>query len=164
MKNKKCIGGVLLASGFLALCIYNLVVNDDFFKAPLTTIISILVAIVLSYFLSQRKTDDRRKREKIDKLLYKIQGIVLDEKFIEVKETDLITQRSIVNKILDIEENATSEIRDDVGRLKEIFQEYRDFYSNHYTDDEYMKKSRIELTNFISRIDDLCDRMHMKLM
>lgn len=164
MKNKKCIGGVLLAIGFLALCIYNLVVNDDFFKAPLTTIISILVAIVLSYFLSQRKTDDRRKREKIDKLLYKIQGIVLDEKFIEVKETDLITQRSIVNKILDIEENATSEIRDDVGRLKEIFQEYRDFYSNHYTDDEYMKKSRIELTNFISRIDDLCDRMHMKLM
>ncbi len=128
-------GGIVICIiGFIALGMYNIVFNKDFFKTPLTTLVSVLVAIILSYYLTQRKVDDRRRKEKIDQLLYKIQGIVLEDNFIIVQDTDLILHRSVANKIQYLEKNIPDEIRDDVNRLANIFKDYRYFYGEHYKD------------------------------
>lgn len=165
MKVIKVVGMIIFLVGCVALGIYNWRTNVNFFTAPLTTIVSIVVAVVISYFFVQRKTDDRRKREKVDKLLYKIQEMILDEKFIEVKEQDLIIQRSIANKITYLKNNVIDKnIKTQVERIEEIFGEYREFYSNHYKDVTYMEKSKKELANYVTRIDDVCDEIHMKLM
>lgn len=157
-------GGIVICIiGFIALGTYNIVFNKDFFKTPLTTLVSVLVAIILSYYLTQRKVDDRRRKEKIDQLLYKIQGIVLEDNFIIVQDTDLILHRSVANKIQYLEKNIPNEIRDDVNRLANIFKDYRYFYGEHYKDDDYMKKSKKDLLNYITKIDDICDSIHMKL-
>ena len=56
--------------------VYNLLNNDKFLETSVTSIISIVIAVVISYVFVQKKTDLRRKNEKIDKLLYKIQDII----------------------------------------------------------------------------------------
>lgn len=144
--------------------IYNFCTNPQFLTASLTSIVTIAIALIVSYFLVQRKTDDRRKREKIDRLLYKIQDTILDKDFLEINTTDLITHRSVANKIEYLEDNVTGDIKKKISRIKELFEEYREFYSNHYTDKEYMEKSLKELTNYVARIDDLCDEVHLMLL
>ena len=134
-------------------------------EANFTTLVSIVIAVLISYFFVQHRTDERRKQEKIDKLLYKIQDTILDEKFLTIKDEDLIIQRSIVNKIGYIKENIKNDkIKEDIDRIEDLFSQYREFYGNHYSDSEYMKKSNKELQNYISRIDDTCDHLHMKLL
>lgn len=164
---KKNLGHIVLGT-FVLVCIilgiYNYKNNADFLKAPLSTIISILIAVVVSYLFVQKKTDDRRKREKIDKLLYKIQDLISASDFIDVKEGDLIVHRSIANKIEFLENNTEDNLKEEVKKLKETFVLYRDFYGNHYADADYMSKSKIELMNYIKLIDDTCDKMHMKLL
>ncbi len=162
MKKKFVI--ILGAIGTTAFGIYNMINNEDFLKAPLTTMISILVAIVLSYFFTQRKTDDRRKMEKIDKLLYKVQDIILNKEFIVVQDSDLIVHRSIANKIKFLKNNAPCDLKSDVDRLEEIFEDYRRFYGEHYKDKDYMKKSKIDLLNYVMKFDDVCDNIHMRLL
>jgi len=158
-------GAIIICTiSFILLGIYNISFNEDFFKTPLTTMISVLVAIIVSYYFTQRKVDDRRKKEKIDQLLYKIQGIILDSQFIEVKDTDLIVHRSIANKIQYLEMNIPDEMRGDINRLADIFKDYRFFYGEHYKDDDYMNRFKKDLLNYITKIDDVCDNIHMKLL
>lgn len=165
MNKLKFLGSIVFLTVCTGLCTYNLFYNNEFFETSFTTIISIIIAVMVSYFLTQKKTDDRRKSEKIDKLLYKIQEIICDEKFTVVKEQDLIIHRSVANKIVYLKDNITDEgMKGLINRMEEIFEEYRDFYSNHYKDTEYMEKSTKELANYVSRMDDLCDEIHMKLM
>lgn len=165
MKIIKKIGVAILSICFIVLCIYNIFCNKDFFETSITAVISILVAIIVSYVLVQHKTDERRKKEKIDNLLYKIEKILQKEDFLVVKEGDLILQRSISNKICFLENYVENiDIKTDITRMKEYFDQYREFYGNHYKDNTYMEKSKNELMNYISRIDDICDSIHMKLL
>lgn len=68
---KKNLGHIFLIV-FVLVCIvlgiYNLKNNTEFLKTPLSTIMSILAAVIVSYLFVQKKTDNRRKCEKIDKL------------------------------------------------------------------------------------------------
>lgn len=164
MKKKSFILVILFWLGCLALGIYNGIKNPDFLVTPLSTIISIGVAVVVSYFFVQRKTDDRRKKEKIDKLLYKVQEIILNDNFIEVRDENLIIQRSVINKILYLEDGVDNDIKGDISRIREKFEEFREFYGNHYKDIAYMNKSKKELLNYVRLIDDFCDKIHMKLL
>lgn len=164
---KKNLGHIVLGVFVLAciaLGVYNFKNNVDFLKAPLSTIMSILIAVIVSYLFVQKKTDDRRKREKIDKLLYKIQDLISVSDFTDVKEGDLILHRSIANKIEFLENNTEDNLKEEAKKLKETFNSYRDFYGNHYADADYMSKSKVELMNYIKLIDDTCDKMHMKLL
>lgn len=156
-----CLGFFILIC--ISLGIYNLINNQEFFKTSFSTIVSIIVAVVLSYFLAQRKTDTRRKKEKIDSLLYKIQNIMLSNDFYTVKTENLILQRSIANKIEYIEENIGSDFKDDIKRIKENFERYRNTYGNSYADSKNMNNSERELRNYIALIDDVCDKIHIKL-
>ena len=97
-------------------------------------------------------------------LIYKIQELISTPDFINVKDENLILHRSIANKIEFLENNTEDNLKEDVKKLKETFASYREFYGNHYTDAEYMEKSKVELMNYIKLIDDTCDKIHMKLL
>lgn len=150
--------------GCICLSVYNWQFNPEFLVTPLSTILSILIAVVVSFYFVQKKTDHRRKNEKIDKLLYKIQDIILDKNFLEVKEKDLIVQRSLANKIEYLANYSDHNISSEIGKIKDKFEDYRTFYGNHYKDADYMKKSQQELLNYVRLIDDICDEIHIKLL
>lgn len=143
--------------------IYNFSHNKDFLKAPLTTIITILVAVIVSFYLVQRKTDSRRKSEKIDKLLYKVQEMINDPVLITFSPNTLLLHRSVINTIKLIETNIAPEFKQDIANIKEKFEYIRNVYGNHYTDEDFMQKSYVDLINYVYLIDDICNKIHMEL-
>lgn len=160
---------IIFVLGCFVLGWYNLKNNDDFFKTSFSTIISVAIAVVLSYYFVQRKNDERRKKEKIDKLLYKIQEMIADEEFISVESEgiirkNLIYHRSIGNKIQYLNENTSGDIHENVQKVSETFEQLREFYSNHYSDKDYVSRSDKEIANYKTKIDDTCDKIHMMLM
>ncbi|MEL7657008.1 MAG: hypothetical protein AAGU75_14005, partial [Bacillota bacterium] len=78
--------GILVAV-LIALCCYNLKTNDKFLEASLTTYISIVVAIGISYFLSQRQTDKRKQKDVLLNLIYRIQSIIYEKEAYKINET-----------------------------------------------------------------------------
>ena len=145
--------------------VYNLLNNDKFLETSVTSIISIVIAVVISYVFVQKKTDLRSKKEKIDKLLYKIQDIIGGESFsLSGKRENLILHRSISNKLAGLKKiQMDKDIMKKIEDIEQVFGDFREFYGNHYNDSEYMEKSRIELINYIQRIDDICDEIHVSL-
>lgn len=102
---KKFLKGVSIIAFFgviLKIGIYNYRNNVKFFEASFTSLVTIIVAVVVSFLFVQLKTDKRRQNEKIDELIYKIQGYITEESFVmggEHSRKNLILHRSIINKI-----------------------------------------------------------------
>ena len=166
----KIITAILLIAIFI-LCLYNFCNNPDFLEASATALITIAVAIIFSYWLTQIKSDKRKRNEKIDKLLYKIQEIVGNPDFIsaetpEVCRKNLISHRSVVNKIncIKIACEEDKRITDKVLQLEDEFKRFREFYGDHYAQKEYMKNSDKDLINYIAKIDDKADEIHIMLL
>lgn len=153
----------------IGLC--NMVSNEKFWEVSVSSIITLLIATVFSYYFTQSKNDIRKKKEKIDKLLYKIQGIILESSFVEsnseeIARINLIKQRSLANKIECLKRTCkkNDEVYKDIEKLGEEFSRFRDFYGEHYKDQEYMIKSQNELQNYITKMDDIADQIHIKIM
>ena len=166
----KIITAILLLLIFV-LCIYNFVSNPDFLDASVSALMTITIAIIFSYWFAQIKSDKRKRNEKIDTLLYKIQEIVGNSDFIsaeteEVCRKNLISHRSIANKITCIKIACEDDkcIKDKVSQLEDEFKRFREFYGNHYTQKDYMKDSEKDLLNYITIIDDKADEIHIMLL
>ncbi len=159
---------IIFSIVFIFLLVYNLLRNENFFEASATTLITIFSAVAISYFLVQKKTDIRRKNEKIDDLLYKIQGYINDEGFIvggEKSRKNLILHRSISNKIrFLLAQKLDKDIEKEVKKLDENFKEFRSLYGENYVNEEDMKQEYNQFQNYISKMDDICDRIHMILL
>lgn len=164
--SSKILTGILL---IIALCIgiYNAKKNDGFLNASITELLTIIIAIIFSYWFVQIKSDKRKKNEKIDTMIYKIQSIVSDPEFLSV-ETDqicrknLIAHRSVGNKITYLKKicEDDSDIKVKVLELENEFNGFREFYGNHYCDKQYMSKSEKDLLNYVTKIDDKADEIH----
>ena len=157
---------IIVISG---LVYYNIKNNTEFFETSFSTVMSMVIAVVVSYYFVQKKTDNRRKKEKVDKLLYKIQEVIIDENFLSVENEEiirknLILHRSIANKLKYVNDNIDDSFNEDMKKISETFEKLREFYGDHFNDSDYIKKSVKEITNFKSIIDDNCDNIHMKLI
>lgn len=160
--------GVLIFGG---LFLYNLFNNDTFFSVPVTSLLTVLVAVVFSYWLVQSRNDKRKKNDKLGSLLYKIQDIIQQKEFIEsnneaIQRRNLIKQRSVGNKIEYLKNGCGKDasIKKLVEELEGEFLRFREFYCEHYKDQDYMQKSEKELLNYIIRMDDIADKIHMALL
>ena len=163
------ITGAVFIIVLIALGIYNCKNNDKFFDASFTTLVTIAIAVIVSYFLVQKKTDKRRKNEKIDDLLYKIQCYVNEDNFVltgeDISRKNLILHRTISNKIrclksLGLDKNSKKELE----YIEKNFKDFRRVYGDNYSSREKMEEKYSELKNYVVRIDDACDKIHMTLM
>ena len=174
MKNQQKITnmvGIIFVISIVAIGIYNIFTNSEFWETSITALLTALVAVMFSYLFVQSKNDRVRRNEKIDKLLYKIQDIITEDEFIsvdneEIVRKNLIKHRSVANKILYLEKmsNCDSEIKTNVKELENEFRIFREFYGDHYSDKDYMHKSYKQIYNFIIKIDDLADKIHIQLL
>lgn len=172
-REQKIINGatIILVVFIVIVGVYNSINNKDFFETSVAPLLTALIAVLFSYMFVQRKNDRIRKNEKIDKLLYRIQEIIADNDFISsdndiISRKNLLQHRSIANKISYIEEagKGNKKIEVDIQKLKEEFERFREFYGNHYTDTQYIRKSYNELRNYIIKMDDISDKIHISLL
>ena len=66
---------VILLAFVTSIGIYNVINNKKFFDASITALLTIVIAIIFSYWFTQIKSDKRKRSEKIDSMLYKMQSI-----------------------------------------------------------------------------------------
>lgn len=153
MKNRRIVKYIILIV-ILALlgafAIYNIICNDSFFTASLANIITIAIAVFVSFYLVQRWTDERKRKEIFLSLLTKLQSVIEDENAynFDAQSKDEITmrKRDISNWIKILEDANPPYIKDeDVKFIREKFDEYSDIIGNHIDDLDALRKLKKDL-------------------
>lgn len=173
MKGKKfsalkwMLGG-LCAAGFLVFVVVNIVNNDDFWKASAVNIITIFIAIVISYFFVQRKSDVRKQKDILLSLINGFQQQITSEKAYDFTgqtgEEILMRKRDISNKLHILSElQDTFLIQTEVKFLGEKFDEYDKLISDHIADLDYLVKSKNELRRPLDLMNDKLVRISINL-
>ena len=154
----------------LGIGIYNIVVDAGaFFTASIYQIISLLFAIVITYLLTQRKNDKRRKNDMLDKMILGIQKDISEKTLVcyateEERSIALLLQKSLASR-LEYLKNARmcASIVDEIDYISKEMENLREFYGSHMTDKEYMEKSSTDFEKYIVNISDKCFSIRLKL-
>ena len=168
--NKNLFFGILVVSVLLVMCL-NIFIwkNDEFWNTSITSCLTLLVALVVSYYFSQKNLDERRQKEAYLKLLEKVQQLVSDKNLIEIrKDTDfeviLMKKRELNNCVYILKEYADKfSVKDDIKFIEEKTQEYTEFLGNHQQDIEYLEKSSKDLARPLLLIDSRISEVMIKL-
>lgn len=169
---KKYRTGIVVAGtiiGVLILGIYNAFQNNEFWNASITNILTILVALVFTYYMTQRTNNIRRKKDVVSKILDRLYVLIADPRMCKInssKDVDFvkINIRTISNKISCLEQMARElQYEEEIRQMKEAFSSYEEFISDHINDIEYLKKSEKQLNNGIGLIDNKCDMILVKM-
>ncbi len=178
MKKKKDLTFWIVICLFAAVIIVSLInafaiqVND-FFKISIGQSLTLIVAIVIAFWATQRKTDIRKIKEQVDIITSNIQGVVSSSDFItfqisdqpdDVQKRITMTIRKLKNSINVLNEYSKKiEIKDEVHYIEEQVKGYDDFVSVHISDLDYLSKSETHLRKYAENINSKCEYIILKL-
>lgn len=154
---------------FIILCIYNIKNNMNFFEASVTEIITLIIAIILSYFFTERNSNIRKKKEVIETIIEKLQ-IKLEADVMrninnnnDIKKVN-INKRSIDNNVQLLKDNAQNlNIDKDIDYILEQFDNYISIIDNHINDIEYLKNSNVDLERYLTAMSDRLNKIRIDL-
>ncbi len=140
----------MLAICFTLFVLYNIRHNEEFWSASAVNIITILIAVVISYFLVQRKSDRRKQKEILLDLINKLRLLIDSEETYDFtgqsREEILMRNRDISNKVQILTNLQTVfGIEEDMKFIQEKTTEYLSLVGDHSTDLDYLIKSKKEL-------------------
>lgn len=172
-KHKKNIAIIITTSGIIMclipITIYNFINNDNFLIIPSYTIINIIIAMFVTYYCTQRKNDERKKKEVIAEIIDKIQECILSDnackRLSEISQEEIaMMQRRIRNKINFLTDKKDElGIKDEVELINNKFESYCDLIGNHIGQPGHLKESVKEIRNWLDLIDDNLDKIKLKL-
>jgi hypothetical protein len=125
-------GGVGAAVALVLWVIHNIKCNDDFLQTSLHNIILLLISIVITYFLAQRRMDDRRKKDGLAKITEKLISSIQDSMNANIADANdwvqyLNSTRFISNKIAALKTACSnSRVIDDVRYIEDRFKALRE--------------------------------------
>lgn len=170
MKKNPSILFVLLFLVFIIiLAICNIKHNEDFFKIPLYNILNLFIAVVIAYYLTQRKNDERKLKEKAEELIDKIQNKLNSGQAYNITSSEdiayvLLMHRSISNWLRLLEKLKDKlKFKNELAYINENFRSYKEFIGNHVSDLDYLSKSRKELENYILLMDNKLDEIKISM-
>jgi hypothetical protein len=153
----------------IAICVINIFQNEDFWDISIGNIISVVIAVVVAYFFVQSKNDERKRKEKMEDIINKIQLFInsVQAYTVESPRDELnikMQHRSVSNKLAMLGEyKKNMGIDEEYIYIFDKFTSYKDMIGNHITDYKYIKDSRIDLQRDLALIDDKLDMMKLKL-
>lgn len=167
---RKFIFGILILS-VVCLMLINIFVrkNEEFWDASITSCLTLLVALVVSYYLVQKSLDERRQKESYLKLLERVQQLVSDKALVEIiTDTDidvvLMKKRELNNCVYILKEYAGKfSLKEDIQFIDERTQEYAEFLGNHQDDIDYLTRSSKELVRPLLLIQSRVSKIMIKL-
>lgn len=158
-----------LAIVLTVLVIFNIRNNANFFMISIGSLLTLFVAILISYYFVQRNTDQRYQKEIYVKLLMDIQSFVTNPDiytFNKEIDTGIITsrKRTLSNYIRLIESHSKKFcLQTEVEFVRKKFDEYDELIGDHISDIEYLSKSKKELQRPLDLINDKLYEMMLKL-
>ena len=171
MKTKGyCWLGILIAIIFAAVFGYNIQHQAEFFCVSLEAFINVIIAVGVTYYLTQRKSDDRKTKEFIFAIVDQIQQYALQPSLYTFTDMPpeqkhlLLNIRHIRSKIDVLKQYAEKYgYRKEIEDLEKNFDSYQSLMDNHYTDIGYLRKSADEIAKWMQNIDSRCDQLRLKL-
>jgi|GEM_PF-1171983 hypothetical protein len=156
---------VLLSGNFFA--------NDDFFKASLVQCLPLLFTIFIAFLATQYKNDFRKYKEHAERIIFKLQDLVTNEKFFlfsandnkEEREKEINTTNRKIGNYINIlsEYSKPLNIEEEIEYIKNEFLSYKEKIGDHIKDFEYLSKSDKELLKHSENIDTKCEYIILKL-
>lgn len=150
MKKIRLVVIILLAIALVWWSVYNVKNNSNFLTASLANIVTIGLAVFVSYFLTQRGNNKRRQKDIVYGLLQDLyQQVSSDEAYKlsgQSKEKINMRNRDMNNKISILEGLKSDLISPkDLSLIRKSFNEYRDFIGDHIENIAYLSQSEKEL-------------------
>ena len=135
----------------------------DFFTANIIDIITILLGTIITIYISESMTDQRRKNDCIEHVITEIENLVKDDNNFSMNKIALINQTSCANRIKYLNDVSFSEIKEDMEFISNNFENIKDIYSNHNSSEEGLENVRIDLDKFRAQIIDKCCKIRISL-
>ena len=155
----------------LVLCIsvHAAICTKSFWDFTISSALTLLVALIISYYLTQRQEDSRNKKEILVGLVNKIQLIIQNPAMTVIsmpdeKDSILMRNRSLNNYICILEEHKEEfRIAEDVQFIRDRYDEYRRIIDNHINDVSYLSKSAKELSRPIELMNSKLYELMLKI-
>lgn len=154
---------------FGGIFVWNYVKNSCFWNAQVIDIISpIFIAFYFSYYLIERKNDERRQKEILEEILWRLKDFIEQEEMYNLSQqepaTILMRSRQVSNQITILNNwKKHFNVEKEVDFICEKFEEYNSIIGNHIDDLNYLEKSSKELERPIKLISDKILELTMNL-
>ncbi len=135
----------------------------EFFKASFVDIITIILAVFITYYLTEKNNNIRRRNDCIEHILLEIEEMINDEIFFSTNKRALQHQSSCANRIKYIKEAGFYDIQEEINFIAEKFDEIRDLYSNHSQNKNELQKVFIDFEKHRDYICDKCNKIRVEI-
>lgn len=150
----------LLVSVLLLYCNAS---KPSFLEASLVDIATIFFACFITFYLTEKINDNRRRNDCIEQVITEIEKMVIDEAIFAKSEWTFIYQASCANKIRYLKEAGFSCIQEDIDFIATHFQEIRELYSNHRNSQKELDVVKKDFQRLQSLICDKCTKIRIAL-
>ena len=144
----------------------------DFWKVNVAQLITPLVALLIAFWATQFKNDQRKAKEHAERIIVSIQEIVSSDTFSvfskDGNETDIRRETSARNRkisnYLQILQEYSRELNfvEEYKYLDEKFTEYKTKVGEHISNLEYLAETEAELKRLADNIDSKCESIILK--
>lgn len=155
----------------IILALFNIFsdLSNTFFEISISTCLTALIAIWLSFTYTQKRIDTRSQKETLVHLLNSIRATIEVQEAYRILEnttdTELTMRNRNLNNYVDILARYADRfnVKDEVGFVKEHIKEYTDMVGEHLSDKEYLSKSERELRRPLDLVSSKIYDIMMKL-
>ena len=164
---------VILFSSLIALILGLMFVNLFCIKnenfMSIESCLTLVIALVVSYYFTQKNQDERNKKEIYLHLMEKMQRLVSEDCLSNISEnTDiniiLMKKREINNCTTTLEKYAKEfHIEEEVQFISDKVREYTEFFGTHQDDVAYLAKSTKELKRPLDLIEQKLNEAMIKI-
>ena len=153
----------------LIIGVFNCIVNEKFWELSISNVLTLLVALIITFLLTQKTTEVRRKKDVVVKMLDRLYILLSDIRMVKIQSQETIDfvkiqNRTISNKITCLEKFAKDlKFEEEIRKMKTDFDSYENFFSEHMSDLDYLIKSERTFNNKMQLLDNQCDNILAKL-
>lgn len=137
--------------------------ESSFFSASAIDILTILLGVVIAFYLTERMNDKRRRNDCIEHIVSEIEQFVSDDNNFRVDKGTLMRHASCANRIKYLNDASFSDIREEIKFVDSKFNEIRELYSNHSKSQEELDTVKIDIDKRRDNIVDKCCKIRVSL-
>ena len=157
---------LIVSTIFLLFCIYLIWLNkgnEDFWSASVVDITSILIGVLIAFFITERYTDTRRRNDCIEHIILEIEDAVSSESIFSMDRITYLKQQSCANRIKYLKDAAFPDLVKDIEFIETNFESIRDLYSNHNSSAESLSSVYLDVKKHRDNITDKCCKIRVEL-
>lgn len=164
VRNGRKAVSIILIVVFVLACAFLIVANvrnDDFFSANAVEITTILFGGFITFYLTERMNDKRRRNDCIEHVIMEIEGYITDDEIYKINKNALLKQASCANRIKYLRDASFKDIQKDIEFIDTHFSFIRDLYSEHKKSQDDLDAVKKDINKHRDLIVDKCCKIRI---